>query len=187
MRPQRLFAFNFEGHKNIAEPVRNPLRVIPLAQICPAPASECTVALDQFHTISRFSRQRVQNTVVQCDPFPVARKVGNLNPTFFLTGLRIQQQAVIAVDHVERILRRDKRRAMDQVVLRQLAFPQDRAVVSVPRDQPIKCSPLTLVMSDVAHGQKRSSASRRRDRRHTDVPRPGHELRHVWRFDKRIL
>lgn len=67
-------------------------------------------------------------------PFPLAGKTIDAYLSLLLAGLRIEQQAAIAVDHIKGIRRSDKGAAVYQIILGQLALPEQRAVVAVAGD-----------------------------------------------------
>ena len=72
---------------------------------------------------------------------------------------------------------------MGEKLVGELALPKDRAIVSVARDELIDHVPFAPVVSDVARGKEGATSGDRGDRRHTDIIRFVHKLRHVGRFD----
>jgi hypothetical protein len=94
-----------------------------------------------------------------------------------LARTAVDHLARLVVAHVERVVRRDHRVAVDHESFRELPPPQNRAVVGVDREQRVQHLVLVRLVRDVPHGLEDAAAGDDRLLRHRAELRHTNELR----------
>ena len=167
------------GTQGVAKTVWHAILVVGTAEVTPTPAAKGTIALLGLRGRIWLATQKIKHVVLKDHPFPVTQYFCRLDHSLLLTRLGVQHQATIPVDHVERVVGRNKSGAMHQIPLRKFPTPELGAVVTVASNQRVEDVPLPPVMGNVPDGQKRTAPGGGRDRGHANIERPGQELGHV--------
>jgi len=100
---------------------------------------------------------------------PFSFNLGDVDSVDLTAGFGVQPQAPIVVDQIEVVFRRDEGRAMDQVTIRQLARPQEGAVVAVSGQQHVEPGFLASMVCDMTQGRKDPPSCCGRNGRHGGI------------------
>ena len=128
----------------------------------------------------------VENTILQCHPFPEGTAgdiLGGPDFVLNLTRLRVDELAGLIVPHKQNVGSGDEHVSMDHHPFGQLVFPKQRSVIRVVSHHAVEVRFFAFMPGDVAISLEHPSARRDRHLRSGTIARIGQELGQVGRHD----